>query len=261
MNDSKVTVHTCPKCGYARRGSETNPAWQCPDCGVAYKKYGAYVERVKAQLAPLETETDAKSFRNDSSIWSLIAANCLTLALAFYFDWQLVELIAVYWVQNLIIGASYLARIHKLERFATDGFSITDEAMPPNANTRRKVAAFFLLVFGCFHLVYLLFIVSETGVGIFIEIGFFVCAIAFAANHYYSYRYNLALDQQGTPNIGKLMVTPYSRILPMHMILIFGSTLTSSGVLLVFGLLKVIADVLMHLNEHRWLRGSKHFAQ
>lgn len=209
----------------------------------------------------MAVETEVPPVHKDASIWALSVANILTLALAFYLEWQLTELLAVYWTQSMIIGVSYLARINQLQRFTTEGFRITQEAMPANADTRRKVAGFFVLHFGCFHLAYLVFIVSETGLGIFIEPGFFVCAIAFAANHFYSYRYNLALDRAGTPNIGKLMVVPYSRVLPMHMTLLLGTMLTEEGGLLMFGLLKILADVLMHVNEHRWLRGSSHFGR
>jgi predicted secreted Zn-dependent protease len=29
----------CPKCSHVRQSSDTNPAWQCPACGVAYDKF------------------------------------------------------------------------------------------------------------------------------------------------------------------------------------------------------------------------------
>ena len=33
-------VRNCPKCGYARKASDTKvPDWQCPSCGIAYQKY------------------------------------------------------------------------------------------------------------------------------------------------------------------------------------------------------------------------------
>jgi hypothetical protein len=31
----------CPKCGYARKESDTAPGWQCPSCGIAIDKYRA----------------------------------------------------------------------------------------------------------------------------------------------------------------------------------------------------------------------------
>ena len=82
-----------------------------------------------------------------------------------------------------------------------------------------------------------------------------ICAAIFAVNHFYSYRYNRDLDRRGTPNIGTLMFTPYARVVPMHLTIVFGASQATSqlGVLL-FGGLKTFADVVMHLFEHQQLK-------
>ena len=36
MNATPST--TCPQCAYTRSAQDSNPAWQCPKCGVAYNK-------------------------------------------------------------------------------------------------------------------------------------------------------------------------------------------------------------------------------
>jgi hypothetical protein len=80
---------------------------------------------------------------------------------------------------------------------------------------------------------------------------FWLCTAALAVNHYGSYRYNRDLDRQGTPNIGTLMFTPYLRVIPMHITILVGGLFADSGfALLLFGVLKTIADVGMHLIEH-----------
>ena len=33
-------MQTCPKCQYVRKPTDTNPEWQCPNCGIAYAKFG-----------------------------------------------------------------------------------------------------------------------------------------------------------------------------------------------------------------------------
>ena len=76
--------------------------------------------------------------------------------------------------------------------------------------------------------------------------------LAFALNHFWSYRYNRDVDRQGTPNIGTLMFTPYVRILPMHLTILTGGLLGKG--LLLFGGLKILADVVMHLIEHAQLQ-------
>jgi hypothetical protein len=73
----------------------------------------------------------------------------------------------------------------------------------------------------------------------------------FLANHWYSYRRTLARDQQGCPNIGTLMFLPYLRIIPMHLTIIFGNLSHLHGLfpLLLFGTLKTLADMAMHVVE------------
>ncbi len=248
------TATACPKCGHVRGGQATNPTWQCPSCGVAYGKYAAYLARLEAQVAPRTAATGAPVLAGDASVWSLVGANLLTLVLALVFSWQVHDLMAVYWVQSVIIGASYVTRMLKLESFSTDGFRINNRAVAPTVETKRQTAGFFAIHFGIFHVAYLVFILAETGPGILLELGFIACAIAFGFNHLYSYRYHRELDRRGTPNIGKLMFTPYLRIIPMHLTIIFGATMAGSLSLLLFGLLKTAADVTMHLVEHKTLR-------
>ena len=60
------------------------------------------------------------------------------------------------------------------------------------------------------------------------------------------------MDLQGTPNIGTLMFTPYARIVPMHAIMFIGTSLATGGFsVIVFGVMKTIADVVMHRSEHK----------
>ena len=119
---------------------------------------------------------------------------------------------------------------------------------------KRQVAAFFALHYGIFHAVYLGFLLGESHGAHLFAPWFWVCIAGFAANHLWSYRYNRDLDRQGTPNIGTLMFTPYIRIVPMHMTIIFGGLLAPSNAgLFLFAALKTVADVVMHAVEHRQL--------
>jgi len=61
------------------------------------------------------------------------------------------------------------------------------------------------------------------------------------------------------PNIGTMMFFPYLRIIPMHLTIIFGSDYAkgSSGALILFLVLKTIADLIMHMIEHAKARQKK----
>lgn len=186
-------------------------------------------------------------------MWTLVAANMAAIAIGVYQGWSLSELMLTYWAQSVIIGVSYVARIRSLEKFSTKNFRMNGRAVEPNDQNKRNVAGFFLLHFGFFHVVYFLFIVQDTPSGLLLGPGLLVCTLAFAVNHNFSYRYHRELDRRGTPNIGTLMFTPYVRIVPMHLTILLGATLGSGKGLLLFGVLKTLADVVMHIIEHRRL--------
>ena len=248
----------CPKCSYARRATDTAPAWQCPACGVAYAKYAAYLEQMRGHAKQLVTPPTAGEaaphFTLDGSVWSLIAANVLALAIARYQNWPLAELMLLYWGQSVVIGVSYMLRILALDKFSTENFTINNQPVEPTPATKRKVAGFFAIHYGFFHAIYLLFIVVGPRQTVSLGLWFWVCTAAFALNHVWSYRYNRDHDRQGTPNIGTLMFTPYLRIVPMHLTILAGGLMGMVGGLLIFGGLKTVADVLMHVVEHRQIK-------
>jgi hypothetical protein len=212
-----------------------------------------------ARTAILLSETDRAPHHRlpvvaaDTSIWSLVLANGVALFVALLEGWHLVDLMAVYWVQSVIIGISYFFRILGLERFSTANFRINDRKVDPTPATKRQTALFFLVHFGGFHLAYVFFIATETPGGLTPDLGLVTCAVAFAVNHYFSFRYHREMDRSGTPNIGTLMFTPYLRVVPMHLTIVFGAVALGTTGVLLFGGLKMVADVLMHHVEHRLL--------
>jgi hypothetical protein len=191
----------------------------------------------------------------DGSVLSLLIANVIALLVALVQGWDLGSLMTIYWAQSVVIGISYVLRILHLERFSTENFTMNDRPVAPTPETKRNVAAFFAVHFGGFHAAYLVFLASQGAGAALTGLGFWLCIGLFAANHVWSYRYNLELDRQGTPNIGTLMFTPYVRVVPMHLMIVLGALLMDSVAgLLLFGTLKTIADVAFHVIEHEQLK-------
>jgi len=249
------TAVVCPKCSYVRQSSDSAPAWQCPSCGIAYVKWAG----AKQLVVPPKAGEAAPPFALDGSIWLLMAVNALALGVAYWQQWPLAQLMLIYWAQSIAIGLSYVLRILSLDKFSTEGFTINDRAVDATAGTKRRVAAFFVLHFGFFHLVYLIFLFAGTlmvtEAPLRVDHWFWLCTLGFALNHFWSYRYNREIDRQGTPNIGTLMFTPYLRIVPMHLTILAGGFLGKG--LLLFGGLKILADIGMHLIEHHRLQKVK----
>jgi hypothetical protein len=248
----------CPKCSYVRAPADSNPAWQCPRCHVAYAKVGP-----AAALGTLVRHGGemAKEARSDFSLASLIAANVFAIAVAWHSRMSLQELMLVYWIQSVIIGVSNIIRILNLDRFMTEGFTMNNAPVrPDDPAAKQSVAIFFAVHYGLFHAIYLVFILVSAVKG---QLGasplpYVLCALGFALNHAYSLRHNIARDAAGRPNIGTLMFLPYARIVPMHMTIVTGGLVAGSafGFFLFCGL-KTFADAVMHTVEHHMLAESK----
>lgn len=248
----------CPKCGHRRSAETVAPDWQCPACGIAYAKYRAYLARARQAVTPPPAGANAPPLGADGSVWMLLASNLVALIAALVQGWSASSLMIVYWLQSVVIGVSNVCRILALERFSTENFTMNDQPVDPTPATKRQVAAFFAFHYGFFHVGYLVFILAEGDRGLLSEPWVWSCALVFAVNHAFSYRYNRDLDRRGTPNIGTLMFMPYVRIVPMHLTIVFGGLLAHTGLgVLVFGTLKTVADVAMHAIEHARLRAAR----
>ena len=200
-----------------------------------------------------------RQFRVDRSVAVLIVSNLVTIALALALEWDIRDVMWIYWGQSVIIGFFNWRRILGLKRFSTENFKIGSRPAQATRQTQQEVARFFLLHYGFFHFVYLIFLLAlATPVSATPFLGIVLCILAFLISHWFSYRYYRQRDVERTPNIGCIMFLPYGRIIPMHFTIIFGGFVgaESGGSLLLFLGLKTLADVVMHMMEHaeRWNR-------
>lgn len=253
-----ISARTCPKCGYARGTAETAPEWQCPACGIAYAKYAASLESLRQHTRTLVTPPraggSAPRAASDGSVWTLVLANLFTLGVALWQGWQPAELLPVYWGQSVVIGIANFYRILALERFSAAGFKVFGRAVELNEGGKVEAAFAFALGYGFFHFLYLMFLLWGPR-SVSLSLWFWACTAVFALNHMWSYRYNRDLDRQGTPDIGTMVATPYLRIVPMHLAILMGALFYGGrNALIGFCLLKMAADVAMHLVEHARLR-------
>jgi hypothetical protein len=201
----------------------------------------------------------ARQFRADRSVVVLVLSNLVTIAMALALEWDIRDVMWIYWGQSVIIGLFNWRRILGLKKFSTENFKIGNRPAEATPQTQREVARFFLLHYGFFHFVYLIFLLAlATPVSGTPFLGIALCTLAFLIGHGFSYRYYRQRDRERTPNIGCIMFLPYGRIVPMHFTIIFGGFVgaESGGSLLLFLGLKALADVVMHMMEHgeRWNR-------
>ena len=196
-------------------------------------------------------------FRFEKSALFLVLSNIFTIVIALLSHWRLSDVMWIYWGQSVVIGFFNFIRILCLKEFSTEGFRINDRPVAPTKATQRQTATFFAFHYGFFHFIYCIFLFSERAdiskPGV---LGIVMCVIVFAVNHGFSFKYNLARDLARKPNIGTIMFFPYARIIPMHLTIILGSHFgqRTTGTLVLFLSLKTLADLIMHLVEHRSAR-------
>jgi hypothetical protein len=186
----------------------------------------------------------------DTSIVSLLLSNAVVIFLAIWEGWDAGTVLWIYWIQSVIIGVFNFFRILGLKNFSTEGFHINGRPAQPNIKTKLHTAVFFLIHYGLFHFVYAIFLATlfkpddqSTWPSFLLGIG------VFFVNHLFSYWHNRGKDSQIKQNIGELMFAPYGRIVPMHLVLIFGATMGQAALIL-FLLIKTGADLIAHILKH-----------
>lgn len=197
-----------------------------------------------------------KSVFDDPSFIFLLGANLLTIAFALFEQWNIYQVMFVYWAQSIIIGIFNFVRIATLKNFSTEGLTINGRPVQSTNGTRADVASFFAMHYGFFHVGYAVFLFQYLGgissYGILMII---LATLSFGVHHFFSYLVHREQDRETRYNIGVLMLFPYARIIPMHFTLVF-ATLYSTKELVVFLVLKTFADLIMH-GIHHSMRQAK----
>ncbi len=180
--------------------------------------------------------------------------------LAVYENWNLLQIMFIYWCQSVIIGIFTFFKILDLKKFTTKNVYINNRPVPPSVSTKLSMGFFFLLHYGFFHFGYYLFIATNpffktNSQSTFTGLTIILIITIFFINHLFSFFYNREKNANKTQNIGTVMFFPYLRIIPMHMTILFGSIFIKQGLpqisLILFLILKTLADVSMHLIEHK----------
>jgi len=187
----------------------------------------------------------------DSSTFSLLISNVIIIVLALVQKWDVATVLWVYWMQSIIIGFFQFLRILSLKNFSTENFTINNKPVGATPGTKLFTAFFFLLHFGFFHFIYAIFIFNFfKSTNPFDFTYLFLGGLVFFINHFFSYWHNKIVDRQKMQNIGQLTFSPYARIIPMHLIIIFGAILGQAS-LVIFLLLKTLIDLVMHIYKHQ----------
>lgn len=252
----------CPRCAHVRTPAEPNPPWQCPRCGIAYRKFEPGRPRLAARIVA-ESRELASEAREDRSTYALIAANVVVGAIALAFGTDIGSMMLVYWLQGIIIGISYFVRLSAADEFyVLDAAALEHDFFAPKREPLTSMAPewTFLLGIGALQAGILAFLLTYGGVVLprgLDAAALGLCTLVFAANHLYSLRVHLRADRNIVIHPGVIMFLPFLRVLPIQLPFTLAALLaiSSAWTVALFVAAKTAIDVLMHLIEHHeWHR-------
>jgi hypothetical protein len=189
----------------------------------------------------------------DLSLLPLLISNGVAIWWAVRDHLSLQTVMMIYWAQSVAIGVVNVLRILALRDYST-GDSRSGGPLSPSGGAKLKVAGFFVLHYGFFHVVYLVFILAAMTRGrVDVNVPYVLYGAAlFAGTDLIALVLHWSEQTRGR-NLGQVMFAPYLRIVPMHLAIIFGGFVNyHPGLTLgLFQGLKTIADVFTHLVQHR----------
>ncbi len=222
----------------------------------------AALSAIASQIAPRagpgpsassEPTTEQAPGLRSPSVLALVVANFAVLAGAIFYGWDLGMVMLLYWAESAIIGVFNLCKIVVIGRWAA-----------------LMAGPFFAGHFGGFMAVHFLFLYTlfikgpadfSGGTDLAEVAALFAglwpaLAILFFSHAFSFFRNFLGRKEYLGRTVGYQMHEPYSRIIFMHLVLIFGGGLVlvlgdSQPVLLAVIVLKTAVDVRSHLRERK----------
>ncbi len=215
------------------------------------------IEEVRGEEANTQHHASDPFAHQESISWhslsslALIAANLFPLLGIMFLDWEIGEIMLLFWAESAVIGFYNLLRMAQLASWAILFYG-----------------PFFIGHYGGFMVGHLLFIYAFFGdklaEGADISISDLVtdmlrlapALLGFFISHGISYFSNFHGRREYIGrNVGAQMRQPYKRIIIMHITIIFGGFLvmlleTTLPALLLLIVLKLSADLRAHLKEH-----------
>jgi Family of unknown function (DUF6498) len=194
------------------------------------------------------------------SAWVLVAANALPLAGVLFWDWDVFALLVLFWMENVVVGVFFILRMV----FA----DLEDAALWLG---KLFMVPFFCIHYGMFTAVHGVFVFMLFGQGKYGVDGLDALALAaraaddyglwaplavLFASHFFSFAWNdLYRGEFRSAELTKLMITPYGRVVVLHVAILLGGMAAMAlgsplWALLVLLALKVALDFRAHVKEH-----------
>lgn len=202
-------------------------------------------ERVKSLHDTLDFRALFRRETYSLAVFVLIGGNLIPLIGAYIFGWSPASILALYWMETVIIGLLNIIKILSTQE---------------SVSSKGFLAVFFALHFGGFCAGHAAFLGSLFGMSDVIksltEFGpLFWTGLSFLVTHLISMMINFyGKGEYRTRNANTQMFMPYGRIIILHVVIILSGFLSfifggMAGVILLVAL-KTVADIGAHVASH-----------
>lgn len=220
----------------------------------------AQVERFIDETVARLSGREAFQPEKPASAWVLVLANLVPLAGVLFWNWDAFALIALFWMENVVVGAFFVLRI-----------LCADPRDPALWAGKLFMIPFFGIHYGLFTAAHGVFVFDMLGgrrydvQGLWViepalraaaDYGLWPPVAVLVASHLFSFVWNyLYRGEFRRAKLSELMSQPYKRVVVLHIAIIlggFGALALGSPLwaLVVLLALKVGLDLKAHVREH-----------
>ncbi|NWF50315.1 MAG: hypothetical protein HXY49_07220 [Ignavibacteriaceae bacterium] len=209
------------------------------------------------------SETDKKNKLSLKELWnnidftslttlSLITSNAAIIVFALIENWSAQEVLAIYWLQSVIIGIFNVLRILSLKEFSTKSLKTAHKNPRSPRAFKVSTAIFFLVHYGFFHFVYAMFIgsfyvIDESEKSNIDSKYLLISTAVFFINYLIEFIKEKNTKSETLPDLGKIMFAPYLRIIPMHITVTLGGFVMAATAFFSFNAGFILIIILMVL--------------
>lgn len=194
-----------------------------------------------------------------SVLW-LVGVNLVPLGGVFFLGWEVSAILLLYWAENVVVGVFNIFKMKKA-RGTTVASRVTLNKRSIRNMKRASVISFFLFHYGMFTLIHGIFVVVMFGIPEEAVTWIWLPLLLMFVSHGVSYFTNfIGKGEYLRVSTQDLFLQPYSRVVVMHITIIFGGFLVRAlgsppAALMVMVAVKTGIDIFAHLKERK-----KHFA-
>ncbi len=188
-----------------------------------------------------------KRYTNNPFFWLLLLGNLYCIWYFSNYSNGFVTVVWIYWMQSIIIGLFNFIDLLTIKQYDAAGFKVNEQ--PLTEKNKGCLPWFFLLHYGMFHFVYMIFLGVQLGFGVdrlFLLVG----VGAFLLEALMAFIRRKQAEETLRFNMGGLFFLPYLRVVPMHL-MIMGPAFLGWQPSVIFLVLKTIADMLSFMIYQR----------